>query len=450
MLNINKHSLDTPPKELPIYALRLEVQRIIEHYAEVYQCPKDFITSTIYCIVGTLCGKHVVIDDGKYRNHPNMWICHVAPSGSNKSSPVKALMEPMNREENKRYKVYREKYKDFKKATNGDEPTLNQLTVSDVTPEGLYKVMEAKADTKDGLLLYRDEIKGFIDDMGRYHNSGEVSNYLSIWDGTNFSITRKTQQLMYIENPFLCMLGGIQPDAFANAFKKGFAEVGFIQRWLFVYPDKIKKAYYSDATLEAAYVAAWNEVFTKLLSMTDMVFTLSPEAHNVYENYCNETKDREDENDSFQTALLGKLRIHVLKWCAITHVLASTDNAGAGQYFTLPHSSVISVDEMRYSIECMGYFEYCGLKALDLIRDGSKELKLTKEQLIKQLVSLVGKTNVNVTKFAEGIGVSRQYISGIINNAQIKNRGFSCAPSQIPINTGDEDKKAPQPKVAII
>lgn len=453
MLNINKHSLDTPPKELPIYALRLEVQRIIEHYAEVYQCPKDFITSTIYCIVGTLCGKHVVIDDGKYRNHPNMWICHVAPSGSNKSSPVKALMEPMNREENKRYKVYREKYKDFKKNTDGDEPMLNQLTVSDVTPEGLYKVMETKADTKDGLLLYRDEFKGFIDDIGRYHSSGEISNYLSIWDGVTLYINRKTQQPMYIEDPFLCMMGGIQPEAFADAFKKKFAEVGFVQRWLFVYPDKIKKSYYSEATLNDAYVAAWNEVFTKLLSvmsMTDMVFTLCPEAKQVYINYYNETKDREEDGDLYQASLLSKLRIHVLKWCAITHVLASTDNAGPGQYFTLPHSWVISVDEMHYSIECMRYFEHCGIKALGLINDGMAETKQTKEQLIKQLVSVVGATKVNATKLAESIGVSRQYVSKLVNKQQLQQQGCGCTPSQIPINTGEEGKKAPQPKIGVI
>lgn len=109
MLKINSHSLDVPPKELPTYVLRLEVQRVIEQYAKVFQCPKDFITSAVYCIVATLCGKHVTIHDGKYRNHPNLWICHIAPSGSNKSSPIKALLEPMHQEDGKRYRDFRDK-----------------------------------------------------------------------------------------------------------------------------------------------------------------------------------------------------------------------------------------------------------------------------------------------------------------------------------------------------
>ena len=36
MLNINQHSLESLPKQLPIHALRWEVQKIIEHYAEVF------------------------------------------------------------------------------------------------------------------------------------------------------------------------------------------------------------------------------------------------------------------------------------------------------------------------------------------------------------------------------------------------------------------------------
>ena len=40
--------------------------------------------------------------------------------------------------------------------------------------------------------------------------------------------------------------------------------------------------------------------------------------------------------------------------------------------------------------------------------------KPTKEQLIKDLVSLVGIDKMNITKFAEGIDVSRQYVSKVI------------------------------------
>ena len=112
----------------------------------------------------------------------------------------------------------------------------------------------------------------------------------------------------------------------------------------------------------------------------------------------------------------------MLKWCAITHILACPDNAGGGQYFALPSSLEITADEMRYSVECMRYFEYCGTKALNLVVGNSLTKKPTKEQLIKDLVSLVGIDKMNITKFAEGIDVSRQYVSKVINR-QSKLRG---------------------------
>ena len=49
MLKINSHSLDAPPKELPTYVLRLEVQRVIEQYAKVFSARR--ISLHLRCIV---------------------------------------------------------------------------------------------------------------------------------------------------------------------------------------------------------------------------------------------------------------------------------------------------------------------------------------------------------------------------------------------------------------
>lgn len=163
MINITSHSLEAPPHEIPIWALRLEVQGIINRYAEVFECSRDFITAAVYAIVSTICGKHIELFDGKYNNNPNHWICVVAPSGSNKSAPIKALLESIFKEEKLRIKKFKEEYREYKK-NGGEEPVRDRLIVSDVTPEGLYQVLADKDNTKAGLLLYRDEIKGFLDD----------------------------------------------------------------------------------------------------------------------------------------------------------------------------------------------------------------------------------------------------------------------------------------------
>ncbi len=415
MLNITKHSLEAPPHELPIYMLRLEVQHVIEHYTEVFQCPRDFIVSAVFDIVSCLVGQHVQIFDGKYRNCPNHWICHIAPSGSNKSAPVKSLMEPLFREQSKRHKAYLEACAEYKKGNGGEVPKMDRLIVSDVTPEALYMVLGDKNGSKDGLMLYRDEIKGFMDDMERYHSSGEVSNYLYIWDGTSFPVTRKTQEELYVEDPFLSIMGGIQPSVVSDTFKKKLADVGFVQRWLFVYPDVIPVYEYSEMSLDAICQAAWNEMFTKLLAIQDMTLTLSPGAKKLYIAYCNETWRRQLDVTPWYASMLAKLRIQLEKWCVVAHLLASSENAGNGQFFAIPSSTEITEEEMKYSIECMRYFEHCGDKVLRLIIGEKATGTMTQAQMIADLVHNIGQDKVNLQKLADAIGVTRQYVSKVVN-----------------------------------
>lgn len=321
MINITSHSLEAPPHEIPIWALRLEVQGIINRYAEVFECSRDFITAAVYAIVSTICGKHIELFDGKYNNNPNHWICVVAPSGSNKSAPIKALLEPIFKEEKLRIKKFKEEYREYKKK-GGEEPVRDRLIVSDVTPEGLYQVLADKDNTKAGLLLYRDEIKGFLDDMNRYNSSGEISNYLSIYDGTPFPVDRKTQEPQWISNPFLCILGGIQPRAIANAFKPSWADEGFVQRWLYVYPQVLPEKEYKDNVLDEMYKTAWYEMTDKLSAIGDMKLLLSTEAKVLLTEFNKETAKKERDADPWVASILSKIRIQIEKWCAITHILS--------------------------------------------------------------------------------------------------------------------------------
>ena len=53
MLNITENALQIQTvQELPIYGLRLEIQGIIN----VYQCPREFVTTTLFAIVSTFVG----------------------------------------------------------------------------------------------------------------------------------------------------------------------------------------------------------------------------------------------------------------------------------------------------------------------------------------------------------------------------------------------------------
>lgn len=83
---------------------------------------------------------------------------------------------------------------------------------------------------------------------------------------------------------------------------------------------------------------------------------------------------------------------------------------------------------MRYSIECMRYFEDCGYRMLKQMK-GYSSNELTKAQLIAELVKRTERQKLNIQKLADAIGVSRQYVSKIINQDS-ELRSCACGMSQ--------------------
>ncbi len=159
-----------------------------------------------------------------------------------------------------------------------------------------------------------------------------------------------------------------------------------------------------------------------------MKLMLSPEAKVLLTEFNKETGKKERDADPWMASVLSKIRIQVEKWCAITHILSCGENAGAGQYFALPTSTIISEEEMRYSIECMRYFEDCGYRMLQQMK-GYSSNELTKAQLIAELVKRTERQKLNIQKLADAIGVSRQYVSKIINQDS-ELRSCACGMSQ--------------------
>ena len=242
------------------------------------------------------------------------------------------------------------------------------------------------------------------------------------------------------------MIGGIQPDIIHKSFTQEMGSIGFTQRWLFVYPDVVDIQEYSEASLDESHTAAWEEVITTLLNMGDMYLTLSPEAKQVYVNYYNETVRKVPLVGSSYKSMLSKLRIQVLKWCAIVHVLSCHKAAGPGKYFVLPESTVVSAEEMQYSVDCMRYFEDCGCKVLSHCnKDRIADLRMTKTELVNRFVDSYGRDRVNIQKLADAIGVSRQNLSNMLNKSVYKLRrcGFED-PEDVSVSE-DCDTSAPQP-----
>ena len=388
---------------LPFECLQVEIQRIIKNFAEVYQCDADIIVSTIYAIVSIAVNKSVKLFDGKYTNYPSMWICHVAPSGSNKSAPVKMLFKPINEvNEEAVMAYYDELHHTDKDDGNKPKPICKKLSLTDSTPEAIYKALSFMPQ-----MVYRDEIKGMIDDFDRYNRSGIISNLLSIWDSTSFCIDRKTEDPTFIREPFLDILGGIQPGLLKSTFGNQQLMVsGFNQRILFVYPDKVPVTYYSDKQLSEATMPYWTNFVRELMTLEPTTLSLSTEAKDYYCTYYNMLQDKKSSADDYMQYVYSKFQIIILRWSIVTHLLWE-------KTFEYYRKDTISGDEMLQAIQCMNYFESAAEKVYHEISGGMYQ-GFTKEQSL-QIFYNTYMGEVNLQKLADALGCSRQYVSKSVN-----------------------------------
>lgn len=406
-LTINNNALaDT--LSLPIDGLSVEAQAIIQGYSDGYQCNRDFITASIFTAVSTAIGKRICSYDGRYKNYFPFFICLVAPSGSNKTTPMREVLRPLTNRNAANYEVFREAMKKYDTEVkagkeNADKPVYRQLIISDSTPESRVKALSENPN----VLLVSDEIATMLYNMNRYNKSGEVPQLISIWSVDDIIINRKSETALLLKEPCLSIIGGTQPDVLVNTFGSDyFMNSGFNQRWLFVYPDDIPPAMYSESNVSKEVSDAWNEYINGLLDFDfasndlDTLY-ITDEAKQLYIDYYNNLQQKKSNACGYMASVYAKLQIMVERWAGIAHLLGNE-----------PDMSRILPGEMEYSVRCMDYFERCAEKVYMKLTEGRKQPEskaMGKEEMIANVYHLT--SPISQSAVADALGCSKQFIS---------------------------------------
>lgn len=119
-------------------------------------------------------------------------------------------------------------------------PTERRYIINDSTVE---KVGELLNQNPRGLLLFRDELVGWLRTLDREGHEGDRAFYLEAWNGQgSFTYDRIGRGTLHIQTVTVSVLGGIQPGPLSaylrSALSGGQGDDGLLQRLqLMVYPD---------------------------------------------------------------------------------------------------------------------------------------------------------------------------------------------------------------------
>lgn len=271
-----------PSGLLPVQAFEYELlpeafRPFVNDVAERMQCPPDFTAVAMMIVEATIVGRKVGIRPKKHDDWlvvPNLWGGVIGRPGVMKTAAIQQPMKFLYRLEQDAKAEFEEAMKEhgdqllvaeikekqrkaaIEKAVNAkrdpheaakayvvdkpNTPTRRRFIVNDTTVE---KIGELLTQNPNGLLVFRDEIAGFIERLSRQGSEGDRAFYLESWEGTGcFTYDRIGRGTIDVGSTTLSILGSAQPGKFfgylQGAVHGGAGDDGLSQRFqMLVYPD---------------------------------------------------------------------------------------------------------------------------------------------------------------------------------------------------------------------
>jgi len=261
----------------------------IKDISERMQCPPDYTAIGVMITLSSVIGRRVGINPKKYDTSwlvvCNLWGFAVGRPSAMKTPALAEVLKPLKRleaEEKKRYEELLDEYsvdvellkltgeqiqKDAKaaikakntakareilkqaKVEEGEAPKRKRYIIYDATIEKLGELLN---QNPNGLLLFRDEISGWLKTIDREDRANDREFWIESFEGKgSYTYDRIGRGTLDIEAITTSILGGIQPAKLQPYIMSNLAggknDDGFIQRLqLAVYPDQQKKWAYVD------------------------------------------------------------------------------------------------------------------------------------------------------------------------------------------------------------
>lgn len=361
---------------LPIDGLPKEARDIIKHYERSLQCPRDYLTASVLSAFSWAFGSIWRITDGNYNQYGNLYMALVGDAGAGKSKPISKIFEPIEEMERLSMEDYERRLMEelSKPADQRRKVHPIEHILQNSTPEA---TTEALKYNQLGVIQYSDELSSFLTGRGMYNGNFDSGELNTMFDG-NCSIkrSRKTEGVTYAPKCYYNIIGGIQPQIITRKFNEDDLINGFLFRFLFVYPDNMRKEYKSNYSQQKPEVIdEWKKFIMSVRSndpfcdVRDVRF--SPEALKVVTDFHNRNAvDKyNDTTQSSEKSIYAKSTQQLYKLVLIT---ALANN----------HMPATKKDA-EYAVRCMEYFIKCAFKVQNLFTSDSQTKKMSNQDALK-------------------------------------------------------------------
>jgi hypothetical protein len=317
----------------PLDALPAEIAAFVRTVAAAIGCPPDYVAAPLLVYASAAIGNSARIELKRgWREHARLWLAIVGEPGDRKSPAIAAVHRLVEERQRAHHAAWRAECEQARAAgSEGGEPVLRQLYTSDATIEALADILHLN---RRGVLVTRDELSGWALSMNEYKKRGaDRQQWLQLWSGAALMVNRRSRhQPLYVEHPFVSVVGGIQPDVLGALCDERGRNDGFVHRLLFVYPDRVRREW-TDAEIPDAAYDPVRRVLDALYARDGdepLVVTLTTRARALWREIVNALYAEADAPD-FPDALRGpwaKLEAYVARLALVLHLTRAALDGG--------------------------------------------------------------------------------------------------------------------------
>ena len=352
--------------------------------AERAQCPVDFVAIGAVVAAAAVIGRQVAIRPKRADDWtviPNVWGLAVGRPGLMKSAALAETLKPLqplitdariayeqqraahrfrHAEHRARQQAltrrlrealeHEESTDELRYAFDVPEPAVpreRRYIVNDATVEKLGELLN---HNPNGLLLFRDELSGFLGLMDRPGHENDRAFFCEAWNGGGAYIyDRLGRGTLRIEAACVSILGGIQPGPLYAYLQETFAgggDDGLIQRFqLTVFPDPLPRwrhvDRWPDVDARARAFAVYRQLARLDLATVEAeeltpeerpFLRFAPDAQELFDGWRAEleAKLRSDEDHPVVVSHLAKYRSLMPSLALIIHLIDAIDHGRHG------------------------------------------------------------------------------------------------------------------------
>jgi hypothetical protein len=371
------HSVRTPP--FPTDALPPGCARYVREAAASLRCSPELVGIPVLAALSGVMGYTAVIRiKTGWTVSGSIYAAVVDAPGSRKSPAAAMAYKPLGKLQAMLRKAHKSELETFdrdmrdhvvkkKLAAKEDlpepdppiRPKMRRCIVDDITIEALATRLE---QNPRGFLSAHDELTGFIKGLDQYKSGGKGNarqSYLKMWSNTAIYVDRKgSDEPVVVPDPYVTLQGAIQPSVLDEIGAD--RDDGFLDRFIFAYPEPHKGGYSEDtisAQAELAYENVIGELWNKQPEGEDAdelrprVVRMDPEAKGLFVEAANNLAE-EMHAAGFPEVLRGpwsKFDTHLARLALIIAVTRGAEEGAERERVTRP--------DMQSALQLLDYFK---------------------------------------------------------------------------------------------